>query len=150
MRSHKDQTSKQATCEAHGHWHEGHQYQKIKEPSCAVFMFSSGHRFFYFIFSPWTTTRMFSRQIIHSLCDGWYKSKQKQQTTKRVLLYSSITSWDSALEKILTNLEELSFLTVLAFPKAGKREEQLRPNLPVKNKNECNNIYDFLYNLKKS
>lgn len=36
------------------------------------------------------------------------------------------------MEKILTNLEELSFLTVLAFPKAGKREEQLRPNLPVK------------------
>lgn len=38
------------------------------------------------------------------------------------------------MEKILTNLEELSFLTVLAFPKAGKREEQLRPNLPVKKK----------------
>lgn len=30
---------------------------------------------------------------------------------------------NSALKKILTNLEELSFLTVLAFPKAGEREK---------------------------
>lgn len=37
------------------------------------------------------------------------------------------------LKKILTNLEELSFLTVLAFPKAEEREKQIRrPNQSVK------------------
>lgn len=56
---------------------------------------------------------------------------------------------NSALQKILTNLEELSFLTVLAFPKAGEREKQRwQPNLSVKkylNAKKKKIIYDCLY-----
>lgn len=39
---------------------------------------------------------------------------------------------NSALKKILTNLEELSFLTVLAFPKAGENRKTNMTNLSVK------------------
>lgn len=56
-----------------------------------------------------------------------------QGVTETANIITCSPKWNSnwVLKKILTNLEELSFLTVLAFPKAGEKQIR-RPNQSVK------------------
>lgn len=79
---------------------------------------------------PQTATRKLPKLFLPFLQMHWWLIHGETE----IATNSTAGSWKEPKE-ILTNLEELSFRTVLAFPKAGEREKQMQQeNLSVKTK----------------